>query len=114
MPYTPSPAAAWGLLLLASVFEIAWALGLKVSGGWARGGPATIVLALALLGMWLLGLATRALPISSAYAVWTGIGAAGTAALGVLLFDEPLGPGRALSIALIVAGVVGLKLLGSD
>jgi quaternary ammonium compound-resistance protein SugE len=100
---------AWIILFVAGVLEIGWAVGLKYTHGFTRLWP-TIGTAVALVGsMLLLGLAVRTLPIGTAYAVWTGIGAAGTALLGLWLFQEPATAGRLLCIGLIVAGVLGLK-----
>lgn len=101
---------AWVILFLAGLLEIGWAIGLKYTQGFTRLWP-TVGTAVALIGsMLLLGLAVRTLPIGTAYAVWTGIGAAGTALLGLWLFQEPATAGRLLCIGLIVAGVLGLKL----
>jgi len=100
----------WLLLLLAGLFEIAWAVGLKYSEGFTRPLASTITVVAMLISVVLLGLAMKSLPVGTSYAVWVGIGALGTALLGVLLFDEPLTAGRVLSFALILAGVVGLKL----
>lgn len=102
---------AWGILIVAGLLEVGWAVGLKYTEGFTRLWP-TVWTALALVGsMGLLGLAVRSLPIGTAYAVWTGIGAVGTALLGMLLFGEPRTVLRLTCIVLIVAGIVGLKLL---
>lgn len=101
---------AWTYLFIAGVLEVAWAVGLKYSEGFTRLWPSIGTAAALILSMVLLALALRSLPIGTAYAVWTGIGAVGTASLGILLFDEPADAGRVLCIALIVAGIVGLKL----
>jgi quaternary ammonium compound-resistance protein SugE len=101
---------AWTYLFIAGVLEVGWAVGLKYTEGFTRLWP-TVGTALALVGsMLLLALALRTLPIGTAYAVWTGVGAVGTAILGIILFDEPADAARILCIALIVAGIVGLKL----
>lgn len=100
----------WMLLLVAGLLEVAWAIGLKYSEGFTRLVPSTITLAAAAASFWLLGLAIRQLPVGTAYAVWTGIGSVGTAALGMWLFDEPATVMRLTCIALIVAGIVGLKI----
>lgn len=103
---------AWIWLLLAAVFEIGWAIGLKYSEGFTRPWPSAWTAASMVASMLLLGLAARSLPIGTAYAVWTGIGAAGTAALGMLWLGEPATAGRVACLGLIVAGVVGLKVAG--
>jgi quaternary ammonium compound-resistance protein SugE len=101
---------AWVVLFIAGLFEIGWAVGLKYTAGFTRPLP-TLATAVALvLSMTLLGLAVRTLPLGTAYAVWTGIGTIGTVALGVFLFGEQVTPARLLCIALIVAGILGLKL----
>ena len=97
------------MLLAAAVFEIGWAVGLKYTNGFTRLWPTVWTVVALGLSVGLLALAARSLPIGTAYAVWTGIGAAGTALFGVWLFHEPATAGRLLCIALIVAGVVGLK-----
>jgi quaternary ammonium compound-resistance protein SugE len=107
----PSVAQAWGLLLLAGVLEVAWAVGLKYTDGFSRPKPSVVVLAIALLSFALLGIAIKALPVGTAYAVWVGVGAAGAAVLGMILFSEPATAARIGCIALIVLGVVGLKLV---
>ena len=102
---------AWTLLLIAGVFEIGWAVGLKYSDGFTRPWPTTLTIAAMVISMVLLGLAAKDLPIGTAYAVWTGIGAAGAFVLGILLFREPATALRILCVSLIIVGVVGLKLL---
>jgi len=102
---------AWFLVAAAGVLEIGWVLGLKFSAGFTRFWPSAATVASMLASMGLLGLAVRTLPMGTAYAVWTGIGSAGTAALGMWLFEESTHPLRIGCIALIVAGTVGLKLL---
>lgn len=100
---------AWGILLLAGLFEIVWAIGLKYSNGLTRLWP-TVGTAVALIAsMGLLALALRTLPLGTAYAVWTGIGTLGTAILGIALLGEPVSASRLLCIALIIGGIVGLK-----
>lgn len=100
---------AWFYLLLAGIAEVVWATGLKYTRGFTQPGPTAITLAVSLLSIWLLSLAARTLPIGTAYAVWTGIGAAGTAVLGMILFSEPRDAARLACIGLIVLGIVGLK-----
>jgi quaternary ammonium compound-resistance protein SugE len=100
----------WVLLLFAGVLEVAWAVGLKYTDGFSRLWP-TVGTAVALVAsMVLLGLSLRSLPLGTAYAVWTGIGSLGTAALGIALFQEPATALRLASIGFIVLGIVGLKL----
>jgi quaternary ammonium compound-resistance protein SugE len=102
---------AWVVLFVAGLFEIAWAVGLKYAAGFTRLWPSVFVVASLALSMGLLGLALRTLPLGTAYAVWTGIGTVGTAVLGVALFREPATAARLACIGLIVAGIVGLKVL---
>lgn len=105
---------AWLYLFVAGLMEIGWAVGLKYTAGFTRLWPTVWTGAALVLSMVLLAAAVRTLPLGTAYAVWTGIGAVGTAALGVVLFGESVSPARVLCIALIVAGLVGLKLTSSD
>ena len=100
---------AWLYLFLAGLFEVAWAIGLKYTEGFSRLFPSLLTVAAMGLSLALLGLALKTLPVGTAYAVWTGIGAVGTAALGIYLFSEPATVGRLACIGLIVAGIVGLK-----
>ncbi len=102
---------AWVLLALAGVLEVGWALGLKQTAGFTRPLPTVLTLGAMVLSLALLGLAVRTLPIGTAYAVWTGIGTIGTAVLGIILFQEPATAARLACIGLIVAGIVGLKLV---
>lgn len=106
-----SPAAAWWLLLVAGLLEVTWAVSMKASQGFSRPALAVFTVATAWLSFWLLGLAMRSLPVGTAYAVWTGIGAVGAAVLGIVLFGEAFTPARVACIACIVAGILGLKLL---
>jgi len=101
---------AWVLLVLAGLFEIGWAIGLKYTEGFTRLWPSVGTVAAMAVSLGLLGVAMRTLPIGTAYAVWVGVGAVGTALLGIALFGEPANAGRLLSLGLIVAGIVGLKL----
>jgi quaternary ammonium compound-resistance protein SugE len=101
---------AWSILLLASAFEVAFALGLKTTNGFTRPWPSVLTVVAAVASFVLLSQALRALPVGTGYAAWTGIGAVGASVLGIALFGEPRGAGRMLSLALIVAGVVGLRL----
>jgi quaternary ammonium compound-resistance protein SugE len=102
---------AWLYLFIAGLFEVAWAIGLKYTEGFTRLLPSIWTVASMVLSIVLLGLALKSLPVGTAYAVWTGIGAVGTAALGIYLFGEPATAARLASIGLIVAGIVGLKLV---
>jgi quaternary ammonium compound-resistance protein SugE len=102
---------AWIYLTVAGFFEIGWAIGLKYTDGFTRLLPSLWTLASMILSIVLLGLALRTLPVGTAYAVWTGIGAVGTAALGIYLFAEPATVARLLCIGLILSGIVGLKLV---
>jgi quaternary ammonium compound-resistance protein SugE len=99
----------WFLLAAAGLFECAWAVGLKYSQGFTRLWPSALTLAAMAASVLLLAAAARRLPIGTAYAVWTGIGAVGTCLLGIFLFRESASPGRLLCIALILGGIVGLK-----
>ena len=99
----------WAILLTAAALEVGWAVGIKYTHGFTRMAPSVLTIAAMAGSMYLLALAARALPIGTAYAVWTGIGAVGTAALGMVLFAEPATAGRIGSMVLIVAGIIGLK-----
>jgi quaternary ammonium compound-resistance protein SugE len=100
---------AWVYLVVAGLFEIGWAMGLKYTDGWSRLWPTIFTVAAMILSVVFLDLAVRTLPIGTAYAAWTGIGAVGTVILGMILFNEPATALRLGCIALIVAGIVGLK-----
>lgn len=102
--------SAWLALLAAGLLEIAWALGLKYSDGLTRFWPTTLTLVAIVLSFGLMALALRSLPFGTAYAIWTGIGAAGSIIVGMLVFSESADPVRILCLTLIVAGMVGLKL----
>ena len=101
---------SWLLLALAGLFEIGWAIGLKYTEGFSRLVPSLLTVAAMVLSLALLGLALKTLPVGTAYAVWTGIGTVGTAILGIVLLGEAATPLRLGCIALIVAGIIGLKL----
>jgi quaternary ammonium compound-resistance protein SugE len=105
-----NPALAWVLLFIAGLFEVAWAIGLKYTEGFTRPVPTALTVAAMIISMGLLGVTARPLPIGTAYAVWTGIGVFGTAVLGMYLFGESTAPLRLLCLALIISGIVGLKL----
>lgn len=100
---------AWMLLFVAGLFEIAWAIGLKYTQGFTRLIPTVLTLASMAASVGLLGLALKTLPVGTAYAVWTGVGAVGTAILGIVLLGEPATLARMACIGLIVAGIIGLK-----
>ncbi|MEO0035763.1 MAG: hypothetical protein RLZZ501_1786 [Pseudomonadota bacterium] len=100
----------WFLLLIAGLCEIGWAIGLKYTEGLTRLWPSVVTLGAMTASVVLLGVAMKTLPVGTAYAVWVGIGAVGTALLGIVLFDEPASLARLGSLALIGAGIVGLKL----
>ena len=100
----------WFILIIAGLFEIAWAIGLKYTEGFTRLWP-TVGTVLAMgISVGLLGVAMKSLPVGTAYAVWVGVGAVGTAILGIVLFGESANAGRLVSLALILAGIIGLKL----
>ena len=101
---------AWVILLVAGLFEIGWAVGLKYTHGFTRPLASVLTLVSVVLSMGLLGLAVRSLPLGTAYAVWTGIGTVGTVFLGILLFGEQATPARLLCIGLIVARIIGLRM----
>jgi quaternary ammonium compound-resistance protein SugE len=101
---------AWFILLIAGLFEIGWAIGLKYTEGFTRLWPSIGTAVSMLVSVGLLGIAMKTLPVGTAYAVWVGVGAVGTVILGVLLFGEPVTTLRVVSLLLIVAGLVGLKL----
>ena len=102
---------AWIYLAVAGLLEVGWAIGLKYTEGFTRLWPSVGTIASMIISIGLLGLALKTLPVGTAYAVWTGIGAIGTAALGIYLFNEPATALRLASIGLILAGIVGLKLV---
>jgi len=102
---------AWIILLIAGLFEIAWAIGLKYTNGFTRLWPTVGTVVAMVLSVVLLGLALKSLPVGTAYAVWTGGCAVGTAVLGIVMLGEPATAGRLVSLALIIAGIVGLKLV---
>jgi quaternary ammonium compound-resistance protein SugE len=102
---------AWTLLLIAGMLEICWAVGLKYTEGFTRPVPTLLTVVAMVLSMGLLGLSVRTLPIGTAYAVWTGIGAVGTVLIGIVLLNEPVNTARMVCISLIVAGIMGLKFL---
>lgn len=100
----------WAILVTAGLFEVGWAIGLKYTEGFTRLWPTVGTVVAMVISLGLLGLAMKSLPVGTAYAVWVGVGAVGTAILGIVLFEEQANPARLLSLALILAGIVGLKL----
>lgn len=102
---------SWLILLLAGLFEVAWAVGLKYTAGFTRPLPTLLTVSAMIVSLGLLGLAMRDLPVGTAYAVWTGVGAVGTVLLGIALFGEPASLARLGCVALIVTGLIGLKLV---
>ena len=102
---------AWIYLFFAGLFEIGWAIGLKYAHGFTRLWPSLFTVAAMTVSLFLLGLALRALPLGTAYAIWTGIGTIGTAILGIVLFSEPAEALRLACIGMIAAGIIGLKLV---
>lgn len=100
----------WLILILAGLFEVGWAIGLKYTDGFTRLWPTVGTVLAMVISLGLLGIAMKSLPVGTAYAVWVGVGAVGTALLGIVLLGEPANVGRLLSLGLIVAGIVGLKM----
>ncbi|MBK8209565.1 MAG: quaternary ammonium compound efflux SMR transporter SugE [Rhodospirillales bacterium] len=102
---------AWIALFVAGLFEVGWAIGLKYTHGFTRLAPTVLTIASMVVSLGLLGVALKSLPVGTAYAVWTGVGTVGTAVLGMILFGESTAALRMACIGLIVAGIVGLKLV---
>jgi quaternary ammonium compound-resistance protein SugE len=103
--------SAWTLLIVAGLLEVVWAIGLKYTEGFSRPLPSAITLIAMLLSIVLLGRALRTIPVGTGYAVWTGIGAVGTAVVGILILGEPRTAGRLIALSAIIGGIVGLKLV---
>lgn len=101
---------SWAILVIAGLFEIGWAIGLKYTLGFSRLWPSVWTILAMIVSLWLLGIAMKSLPVGTAYGVWVGVGAVGTAILGIAVLGESANAGRLISIALIVAGIIGLKL----
>ncbi len=101
---------AWIVLVVAGLFEVGWAIGLKYTEGFTRLWPTVWTVISMMISLWLLGIAMKSLPVGTAYSVWVGVGAVGTVVLGIVLFGESTNALRLASVALIVAGIVGLKL----
>ncbi|HET8876118.1 MAG TPA: quaternary ammonium compound efflux SMR transporter SugE [Casimicrobiaceae bacterium] len=101
---------AWLLLVLAGLFEVGWAIGLKYTDGFTRLWPTIGTVLAMIISLGLLGIAMKSLPVGTSYAVWVGVGAVGTAVLGIVLLGEVANAGRIVSLGLIIAGIVGLKI----
>jgi len=101
---------AWLTLFIAGLCEVGWAIGLKYTEGFTRLWPTLGTVAAMAVSLWLLGIAMKSLPVGTAYSVWVGVGAVGTVIFGIVLFGEPANPARLISVMLIVAGIIGLKL----
>lgn len=113
LPETECTPMAWVILVLAGLFEIGWAVGLKYTEGFTRLWPTVGTVASMIISLGLLGLALKTLPLGTAYAIWTGVGTVGTAVLGIVLLGESAAVMRLVCIGLIVAGIVGLKLVST-
>jgi quaternary ammonium compound-resistance protein SugE len=100
----------WSILVVAGIFEVGWAIGLKYTEGFTRLWPSVWTVLAMIISLGLLGIAMKTLPVGTAYSVWVGVGAVGTVVLGIVLFGESASLGRVISVSLIVAGIVGLKL----
>jgi quaternary ammonium compound-resistance protein SugE len=100
----------WFILVVAGIFEIGWAIGLKYTEGFTRLLPTVGTIVAMIISLGLLGIAMKSLPVGTAYAVWVGVGAVGTVILGIVLLGEPANPLRLISVGLIIAGIIGLKL----
>jgi len=101
---------AWIILVIAGLFEVGWAIGLKYTEGFTRLWPTVGTVLAMIISLWLLGNAMKSLPVGTAYSIWVGVGAVGTVVLGIVLLGEPANAARLVSVALIIAGIVGLKL----
>ena len=101
---------AWVILVIAGLFEVGWAIGLKYTEGFTRPWPTVWTVLAMMISLWLLGIAMKSLPVGIAYSVWVGVGAVGTVILGIVLLGEPANAARLISVALIIAGIIGLKL----
>ena len=101
---------AWVILVLAGLFEVGWAIGLKYTAGFTRLWPTIWTILAMSISLWLLGIAVKSLPVGTAYSIWVGVGAVGTVILGIVLLGEPANAARLISVTLIIAGIIGLKL----
>ena len=102
---------SWTYLFVAGLLEVVWAIGLKYTEGFTRLWPSVVTIAAMIVSIWFLALALRTIPVGTGYAIWTGIGAVGTAILGIALFAEPATAARLICIGVIVAGILGLKIV---
>ncbi len=105
---------AWVILVVAGLFEIGWAIGLKYTEGFTQLWPTIGTIFAIITSVWLLGIAMQSLPVGTAYSIWVGVGMIGTVILGIVLFGEPVNAARLISVALIIIGIVGLKLTTPD
>lgn len=101
---------AWFILIIAGLFEVAWAIGLKYTDGFTKPWPTAGTVLAMIISLVLLGIAMKSLPVGTAYSVWVGVGAVGTVILGIVLLGEPTNPLRLISVGLVIAGIIGLKL----
>jgi quaternary ammonium compound-resistance protein SugE len=101
---------AWVILVIAGLFEVGWAVGLKYTEGFTKLWPTAWTALAMIISLWLLGIAMKSLPVGTAYSIWVGVGAVGTVLLGIVLLGEPANTARLISVALIIAGIIGLKL----
>ena len=101
---------AWVILVIAGLFEVGWAIGLKYTEGFTRPWPTVWTVLAMMISLWLLGIAMKSLPVGIAYSVWVGVGVVCTVILGIVLLGEPANAARLISVALIIAGIIGLKL----
>lgn len=104
---------AWIILVIAGLFETGWAIGLKYTEGFTRLWPTVWTVLAMIISLWLLGIVMNSLPVGTAYAVWVGVGSVGTVVLGIVLLGEPVNAARLISVALIIAGIIGLKVATS-
>lgn len=108
-----SPALAWSLILLSGVLEVIFSVSMKLSDGFSKPWAASVSMLAAVLSVWLMSLTLKTLPLGTAYAVWAGIGAAGTALVGIVWFGEPANIGRLVCVGAVMAGIIGLQLQGN-
>ncbi len=101
---------AWAILIAAGLFEVGWAIGLKYTEGFTQLWPTIGTILAIIISLWLLGIAMQSLPVGTAYSIWVGVGVVGTVTLGIVLFGEPVNVLRLISVALIITGIIGLKL----